>query len=401
MVLFNYSAINDLGKQVKGRINAANPLDLENKVKELNYELIDYKVQKAKKNYLGRRKIKPKDMIMFCVHMEELDRAGVPILDSLVDLRDTVETPKMRDMLADLVEYIRGGDQLSVAMSKRKDIFDELFHGLIAVGEETGNLGDSFGHLSKHIKWQTDFRRKIKKAVTYPIILVVIMVAVITLMMLFVVPQLVDFLQKQGFDLPFYTRWLIATSEFFVQYWWLVVAVIISLPIGFIIAYKRSPKFKYFWDKIFLRIPVLGSLILKINLARFVKFFSVTFTSGLGVLESLEISHKVVTNSIIREQIDIITMDISNGSAIAEAIAARDSFPSLVVRMFRVGEESANMDRALSNVNFFYEREIDDTVEAMVALIQPILLVVMGGILMWIIAAVFGPVYGSFSKMKF
>ena len=400
MALYNYNAINIEGKKVKGKINAANPLDLESKIKELKFELIDYKMIKAKKGGI-RKSIKPKEMIMFCVHMEELDRAGVPIIDSIIDLRDTVDKPKMRDLLTDMVEFIKGGDQLSAALSKRRDAFDDLFCGLVAVGEETGNIGDAFGHLSKHVKWQADFRRKIKKAISYPIVLIVVMLLVVTFMMLAVVPKLLTFLQSQGFALPFYTRALIATSAFFVNYWWAVFSVVIFGPIIFMIIYKRSETFKRSMDRIFLKLPFMGQLILKINLARFCKFFSLTFTSGIGVLESLEISRKVVTNLVIRDAVDEITLDISNGSSISEAIAARKSFPSLVVRMFRVGEESANMDRALSNVNFFFEREIDDTIESLVAMIQPLLLAVMGGILTWIIAAVFGPIYGSFSKMKF
>jgi type IV pilus assembly protein PilC len=161
MALFNYLAINDSGKRVKGKVNAANPVDLENKIKELKYELIDYKVQKARKSRIGRKKIKPKDMIMFCVHMEELDRAGVPILESLIDLRDTVENSKMRDLLSDLVEYIRGGDQLSAAIQKKSEVFGELFYGLVAVGEETGNIGDSHsGIFQSTSNGITDFRRK-------------------------------------------------------------------------------------------------------------------------------------------------------------------------------------------------------------------------------------------------
>jgi type IV pilus assembly protein PilC len=400
MVFFNYTAINHEGKRVKGKMNAANPSDLESKTKELRFDLIDYKVMKPKRSSL-RKTIKPKDMIMFCVHMEELDRAGVPILDSLIDLRDTTENAKMRDLLADLIEFIRGGDQLSQALSKRKDAFDDLFCGLVAVGEETGNIGDSFGHLSKHIKWQTDFKRKIKKAISYPIFLIITMFLVVLFMMLAVVPKLVTFLTNQGFALPFYTRALIATSAFFASYWWVVLAILVATPIVFILLYKRVEPFKRFWDAIFLKLPFMGSLIMKINLARFCKFFSLTFTSGLGVLESLEVSRKVVSNLIIRDSVDEITIEISNGASIAEAISGQKNFPSLVVRMFRVGEESANMERALSNVNFFFEREIDDTVASMVAMIQPALLVVMGGILVWIIAAVFGPIYGSFSKMKF
>ena len=216
MPLYSYYAINKKGKQIRGKMTASNSLDLENRVQELDCDLIDFKVEKSKNAGLGLgSKIKSKDLIMFCVHMEELDKAGVPVLDALIDLRDTVDNPKMRDLLADLCEYIKGGEPLSESLKRRSDVFDKLFVGLVAAGEDTGNIGEAFGHLARHIKWNVDFGRKIKKAVSYPIILVVVMALVVTMMMLFVVPQLVEFLEKQGFDLPFYTKALIATSDFF------------------------------------------------------------------------------------------------------------------------------------------------------------------------------------------
>lgn len=401
MALYHYTAVNTKGKEVKGRINANNSLDLEARLKDLDVQLIDYKIIKSSKKEGLRSKLKPKDLIMFCVHMEELDKAGVPILDSLEDLRDSADNSKFRDLLTDLIEYIKGGDQLSQALSKRSDVFDELFVSLITAGEETGNIGNAFGHLSRHIKWSNDFRRKIKKAISYPIVLIVVMILVVTLMMLFVVPQLTDFLQKQGFDLPIHTRALIATSAFFEEYWWAVVFGIPAVTILTIILYKRNETVRFKMDKFFLKVPGLGPVILKINLARFIKFFSITFNSGLGVLDCLEISKKVVTNRVLRQSVEVAITNISNGVRLTDAIRDTGSFPSLVVRMMKVGEESGNMEDALANVNFFYEREIDDSVEAMVAMIQPTLLVVLGGILTWVIAAVFGPIYASFSKMKF
>ncbi|MDX1950465.1 MAG: type II secretion system F family protein [Rickettsiales bacterium] len=400
MPLYSYFAISKDGKENRGKMTANNVLDLEARIKELDCDLVDYKLVKEKKAGIGA-KVKPKDMIMLCVHMEELERAGVPILDSLIDLRDSIDNPRMRDLLSDLCQYIKGGEKLSSALSKRKDVFDELFISLVSAGEETGNLADIFGQLSKHIKWTNDFRRKVKKAITYPIVLIVVMTIVISLMMLFVVPQLVDFLQKQGFDLPFHTRALIATSNFFADYWWVIIFGIPAQITILILLYKRHEPFRKGVDRVLLKVPGIGPVIQKVNIARFVKFFSITFNSGLGVLESLDISGRVVTNRVLKESIEAIKQNISEGVRITEALAENGSFPSLVVRMFKVGEDSGNMERSLANINYFYEREIDDAVEAMVAMIQPTLLVVMGSTLMWVIAAVFGPVYSSFSKMKF
>lgn len=398
---YSYISVDDSGKEIKGKMNANNPLDLETRLRDLKLELVDYKAENVSKKPGVRAGLKPKELVMFCVHMEELEKAGVPIIDSLMDLRDSAENAKLRDLLTDLCEFLKGGDQLSAALKKRSDVFDELFVSLISAGEETGNIGDAFGHLSKHIKWSNDFRRKIKKAISYPIVLIVVMLAVVTLMMLFVVPQLTTFLQKQGFDLPMHTRALIATANFFADYWWTVVFGIPLLFVIFILTYRNNESFRYKVDKLALRIPGVGPVILKINLARFIKFFAITFSSGLGILECMAISRKVVANRILREAVDIATQSISNGTRLADAVRETGAFPSLVSRMIKVGEDSGNMESALANVNFFYEREIDDSVEAMVAMIQPTLLVVLGGILTWVIAAVFGPIYASFSKMKF
>jgi type IV pilus assembly protein PilC len=398
---YNYVAIDKKGAYMRGKMSASNQMDLTERLTNNGMELIDYKLLGQRKKKVIGGKLKPKELIMFCVHMEELERAGVPVIDAIMDLRDSVDNPKMRDILTDLTEYVKGGDLLSAALRKRQDVFDELFCGLVATGEETGNIGDSFGHLSKHIKWNNDFRRKIKKALSYPIFLVIVMILVMIIMMIGVVPKLVGFLTAQGFDLPGYTKALIATSAFFENYWHLVIAGIFGTVFATMAIYKFNEPARYKMDTILLKLPGIGPVILKINLARFIKFFSITFSSGLGVLEALAVAKKVVSNRVLKKSIDDAYSYISEGRRLTDAIARTERFPSLVVRMFKVGEDSGNMERSLSNVNFFYEREIDDAVGAMIAMIQPTLLVFMGGLMFWIILSVFGPIYGSFSQMKF
>lgn len=403
MAVFKYEALDRRGKKVAGKIASQSSLELENKLKRLNLTLIDFKVEQGGSSFfgLGGGSIKNKDMIMFCVHMSELDKAGVSVIDSLVDMRDTVENPSMKNVLADVVEFIKGGDSFSNALRRKKDVFDDLFCGLVEAGEETGNISESFNHLAEHIKWNSDFKRKIKKAMTYPIVLIVMMIGIISLMMGFVVPQLIDFIKKQGFELPAHTVALIKTSEFFENNWPYLVVGVPLLFILFVVFYKTSYSFRYSMDKFFLKIPVIGSVITKINIARFVKFFSITFNSGLGILESLEVSQKVVSNEVLKESIGNVALLISEGSTVTGAFELVGTFPMLVIRMFNVGEESGNMTRSLENINFFYEREINDAVDALVGLIQPTLMFVLGGTLLWIITAVFGPIYGSFGDMKF
>jgi len=401
MPTYSYTAVNESGATAKGKVTASNEFDLEERLREQDLMLLNYKAEKKSKGGLLGGKIGVKELIMLCVHLEQLDKAGVPLLDALADMRDSADSAAFRDVMSDIFEQVKGGEMLSAAMSKRPDVFNDVFIGLIAAGEKTGNMSASFGHLSHHLKWNNDLRRSIKKAMSYPIALILVMTGVISLMMIFVIPQLVDFLESQGFDLPIHTRALIATSEFFVNYWYLVLGIPIIFLVIMITLYKNSDTVRYRIDSILLKSPFIGIVILKINLARFSHFFAITFSSGIGVLDCLDTARKVIGNMVIKEAVTFIIQNVSEGNSLTGAISTTQRFPSLVVRMFKVGEDSGNMDDALRNINFFYDREVEDSVARMISVLQPTITIVMGAIMFWVVAAVFGPLYGSFSEIDF
>lgn len=397
---YRYVAVNDMGKTVKGTLKAANELDLEDRLKRYNLELIKASTSRSLLPKL-KGKLKTKDLIMLCISMEQLDRAGVPLLDALADLRDTGHSAAFRDLMSEIHENVKGGDMLSEALEARSDIFSEVFTGLIGAGEKTGNMANAFMHLADHLKWQAEMNRKVKKALKYPIALLVLMSGVIAIMMTAVVPQLTEFLDGQGFDLPWYTELLIKTSDAFVEFWYLIFGLPVLTIILIVVLYKVSTSIRYFIDAILLRTPVMGGVILKSNLARFCRFFGICYTSGIGVLECLNITHKVMSNAVLQDSVMQISQNVAEGNTVSHSIEMTGRFPSLVLRMFKVGEESGNMDRALQNVNFFYDREVSDSVDALVGMIQPTLTLVMGLMMFWIIAAIFGPLYSTFSEMEF
>ncbi len=401
MINYKYSAVNDLGRTIKGTMAAANSDDLEARLKEIGLDIIDYREIEDKKTSFFAKNITARDLIMFCIHMEQLDKAGVPLMDALADLRDTSDSPRLKELMAQIYESVKGGKMLSAALAEHPRIFGEVFTGLVAAGEKTGHMSDSFGHLSHHIKWNEDIRRKVKKSIRYPIILLVMMVAVISIMMLFVVPQLSSFMLSQGFDLPLHTRALIWTSDTFVKYWYAILGIPTVAVVVIIMMYRSSEDFAYQVDKIALKTPFVGKNISKIDLARFSQFFSVTFMSGIDILECLRTAQNVVGNRIIKEAIQYVRRSVSEGNSLTSSLKVSNQFPSLVIRMFKIGEESGEMGKALDNINFFYEREVNDSVESTVELIQPALTIILGGVLFWITAAVFGPLYDSFTKMSF
>lgn len=402
MPSYKYSAINDRGNTIRGTVMAENEMDLEARLKDLGLDLVNAREVRSRSGSTGKNtKVKTKDLIIMCMHLEQLDRAGVPLHDSLADVRDSTESAKLKDVLTGVYESVKTGTLFSKALSAYPRVFNDVFVGLIAAGEKTGNLSMSFIHLGEHLKWSDDLKRKVKKASRYPIVLLVILSGVITALMMFTVPKMIEFIVSQGFDIPIHTRALIVVSHAFADYWYLILGMPVVIIFGLMLLYRINEAFAYKVDSIALKMPLIGHVIRKIDMARFTHFFAVMFNSGIDVIESLEAARGVVNNRVLKESITLVINNVTDGNSITSSLRLSQQFPNLVVRMFKVGEDSGNLNEALENINFFYNREVNDAVDSLVGSIQPILTVVMGALIFWIIAAVFGPLYQSFSKMKF
>ncbi len=400
MPVYSYKALNRSGRKITGTMTAANEVDLQERLGVIGLDVIDCKITKEGKGSVFGS-ITMQDLIIFCIHIEQLERAGVPILESIADIRDTAETPKIKGIMAEIYESIRGGSMFSAALAEHPKVFNNVFVSLVQAGEKSGNLQEVFHHLAHHLKWVNSIQRKIKKAIYYPMFLLMLMGGIIALMMLFVIPKLSEFLLAQNFELPIYTKALIATSHFFSDYWYLLLLTPILLGFGTKFLAKTSEDFAYAVDNFKLHIPYIGGTIRKIELARFCHFFAIMYRSGIGILDCLDVANNVIKNKVIRDNVGVVKSSVAEGNSLTESLRVSNQFPNLIIRMFKVGEESGNLDTCLENVNFFYDREVEDAVSNMVGVIQPFLTIVMGGIMMWVSIAVFGPLYNSFSHMKF
>lgn len=399
MSVYSYKALNEEGNTVRGKLPAENEAELESKLKQSNLDLISAEiVRESSFNLLGGT-ITLEELTLVCIHLHHLEEAGVPLLESIADLRDTSENPKLRQVMMDLYDSLKNGKTFSQALESHPKVFDNIFVGLIKAGERTGNFADVFGHLEHHFKWVGDLRTKIKKATYYPIFLLFLMIGVVTLMMVFVIPKLTAFLLSQNIELPIYTTALIATSKYLGKKW--LTIVMIPIVIFFIIKAIQltSEKGAYIIDKVKINLPVVGIVIRKIEIARFCHFFAITYKSGIGILECLDSSADVVQNRVIKQAIRQMRQDVTDGRRLTESLMMSGEFPQLVIRMFKVGEDSGNLDHALVNINTFYDAEIDTAVSNMVGFMQPALTLVMGGLMMWITLSVFGPIYGSFGNV--
>ncbi len=240
---------------------------------------------------------------------------------------------------------------------------------------------------------------KIRKATRYPMILTFVVIITISVMMGVVVPEITDFLKEMDIALPMYTVALIATSSFFAEYWYYVISAPIVLFVMYKVMRKNMPGFAYAMDKWFLKAPVFGELIRKISIARFAQTFGALYASGIDAIRALESSKKTVTNLYLIESLDNIIESVKTGSSLSEAFKNTGEFPSLVIRMLRIGEESGELQQTLEQVTNFYANDVDESVGNMITMIEPTLTFVIGGMLLWIAAGVFGPVYSSFDTM--
>ncbi len=398
MANFKYKAITQEGKYISGKIAADNPSELMSLLKSSSLELVSYREEKNRGSTLFSG-LKSAELVTIFIHLEQLDRAGVSIIDSIQDLKETADSSKIKNLMQEIYESIKNGNLFSESLAKRPDIFKPTYIGLIAMGEKTGNLSNSFSNIIDDVKWNIEIRRKTRKAILGPLFGIILMFVVLGVMTAVVVPKVTGFLSAQNIGLPFLTIALIKFSNFVQEYWFIIITTPPSIWAIFKIL-ERFPKLHVKIDYLKLKMPIFGPIITKIESAKFCQFFSMTFKSGLGVLECLDSSSVTLKNKAIKSGIAFVRQQVSDGQSLSGSISATKFFPNLVVRMFKVGEESGNMESSLKNIKYFYDKEINDSIDRIVSLIQPTITIVMGGMIAWIAVAVFGPIYSTFSNLQ-
>ena len=323
------------------------------------------------------------------------------MLDSLADIRDTTDHTTLRDVMSEIHRDVSEGSSLSESMSRHPKVFGNLYISLISAGEDTGDLTSSYLQLMKFLKWMDMMQSQIKKATRYPIILLAAVLLVMVVMMGYVVPEVVGFIKNIGQELPFYTIWLINTSEFFQSYWWAILGGPPAVFIGVKALKKMSGDFAYRLDYMMLSWPVYGNLTRKINIARYAQTFGALFASGIDIVNCLVSSRATVNNLALIEAVEAVEAYVQAGSPLSEAFSLSGEFPSLVTRMIKIGEESGNLTSVLEQVSEFYTKDVDEAIQGMIAMIEPMLTAFLGIMILWIAAAVFGPIYSSFENIGF
>lgn len=401
MAVFAYRSVDALGKRVKGRLEAVNLIDLEMRLKRIGLDLINAELANdARRALFGGSRITRRDLITFCFHLEQMTSSGLPLLEGLTELRDSVESQRFREVIGSMIESIEGGKTMSEALADHPTVFSSVFTSLTRAGERTGQLPEVLRRIADMLKWQDELAAHTKKIILYPSFVGVVVFAAVAFLMIHLVPQLAGFLKNLGQELPVQTRALVAVSDFMRAYWYLLLAIP-PLLAGFIIVGARySPSFAYTVDRRKLDIPYIGPILHKIILSRFASTFAMMYAAGITVLDALKISEDVAGNLAVSDALARAGNLISDGQNITLAFQSVGLFPPLVLRMLKVGESTGGLDTSLLNVSYFYNREVRESIERVQALIEPTLTVILGLILGWVLLAVLGPIYDAIGKLK-
>ena len=400
MALFAYRAVDEEGKISSGSLDATNAIDLELRLRRLGLDLITFESVKRSVAARSRHVTRP-ELITFCFHLSQLLRAGVNIIEALTDLRDTVDNPGFRQVMAGLVEDIGGGLRLSEALANHPYIFDGVFVALVRAGEQSGQLNEVLDELAENLKWQDEMASQAQRALIYPSIVLVVVVGVIFVLMIFLVPQLAVTFKSLVPKLPRETEILIALSNVFVKWWYLLLGVPIAAATAIYLVARTNDALQHRLAMISIRLPVIGPIRYKIMLARFSTFFAMLYRSGISVLDCIQICEKIMGNRVMEQALQRVGRSISEGQGISQAFTATKLFPPLVLRMLRVGESTGGLDSALLNVSYFYNREVREGISKMQSLIGPATTIVLGSLIVGILYTIFLPLYDVISKIKF
>jgi len=401
MPLYTYKAIDTQGKSVIGRTEAVNPFDLEQRLLRMGLDLVYGAPTSQTAKLIGGARISRQDLINFCFHLEQLAGAGVPVVEGLMDLRESVENQRFREVISGLLESIEGGKNLSQALAEYPEVFSKVFVSLVRSGEQTGRLAEVLKSLSESLKWEDELAAQTKKIIMYPAFVGSIVLLVTFFLMVYLVPQMVGFIRNMGEEIPLQTRILIVVSDICVDYWWAVLSAPFVLWFGVKFAARANPAVAYAIDRYKISMPLVGPILKKIILSRFASSFAMMYSSGITVLDAIRSCEEIVGNRPVEYALRGAGQQIAEGKNLTVAFQDAGLFPPLVIRMLRIGENTGALDTALLNVSYFYNREVREAIGKLQAMIEPALTVVLGAILGWVMLAVLGPVYDTISKMKF
>jgi type IV pilus assembly protein PilC len=379
----------------KGEMDAVDELAVRALLRRQGFKSIEVKKKpKDISEYLPflKGKVKDKDVVVFCRIFSTMINAGLPLIQCLDLLAQQEQNKAFKNIIKKVKEDVEGGASLTEALKKHPAVFDDLFANLVAAGEAAGILDIILQRLSNYMEKAMKLKSKVKGAMTYPAAVLVISTGVVTLLLLKVIPVFKKMFEGMGGELPGPTQFLVNASEFAQSYWWIMAGIIVAVIIAFGRFYKTE-KGHWIIDSLILKSPIFGPLLKKVAVAKFSRTLSTMMSSGVPILEGLNIVSKTSGNVVVEAALVKTRQSISEGRTIAEPLSETGIFPAMVVQMIAVGEATGALDSMLSKIADFYDDEVDAAVEAMTALLEPVMMVFLGGIVGGMIIAMYLPIF--------
>ena len=387
--IFEWEGRDKNGKIVRGEMRAGGEAVINATLRRQG--IMVTKVRKRRTS--GGRSIKQKDIAIFTRQLATMMKAGVPLLQAFDIVARGAANPRLTKLLTDIRSDVETGTSLSAAFRKHPLHFDALYCNLVEAGEAGGILEALLDRLAIYQEKTMALKSKIKSALMYPIAVIVVAFVVLTVIMIFVIPAFKDVFKSFGADLPAPTLVVIALSEFFVSYWWAVFGLIFGGGYFFFESWKRSEKMQMAMDRLLLRIPIFGDLINKSVIARWTRTLSTMFAAGVPLVEALDSVGGASGNAVYAQATEQIQRDVSTGSSLTTSMTATGVFPTMVLQMSAIGEESGSLDHMLGKAAEFYEEEVDEMVKGLSSLMEPFIIVILGVLIGGIVVSMYLPIF--------
>ena len=397
MSLYEYLAVDNTGKSVKGDYQAKTRNEVVDFLHEKNLVVVhvDEKLKTGLGDILNLQigGIPLTNRVIFSKQFATMLSAGLPLLQALEVLASQEKNVPFRKSLEDVIQLVEGGSKLSRALAKQKGIYTDVELNLIAAGEESGNLVEMIQKVAENLEKQKDFQSKVRGAMIYPVIIFFAIIVVVTLLMLFMVPAVEDLYADFGGKLPWITQLVVNMSKFFVSYWWALLFILIAGVVSFKY-YTSTPSGRSVMDRFLLRMPIFGKLNEKVQVAEFSRLLSMLIKSGIPIIDALNIVAGALSNTHFKNAVHFAAKEVGKGVPLAVPISKAEVFPLIVSRIIATGETTGNLDKVLADISKYYQTEVDNMTSNLTKLMEPIILLIVGGVVGFLALVVYMPIYG-------
>ncbi|WP_263260314.1 type II secretion system F family protein [Pseudomonas sp. RIT-PI-S] len=390
--VFSWDGVDRKGNRLKGELTALNPALVKAQLRRQG--IVPGKVKKKSSSIFSKgKKIKPLDIAFFTRQMATMMRAGVPLLQAFDIIAEGVDKQSMRDLVLDLKQEVAAGNSFASALRRKPEYFDDLYCNLVNAGEQAGALETLLDRVATYKEKTEALKAKIKKAMTYPIAVLVVAFIVSGILLIKVVPQFQSVFQGFGAELPAFTQMVINLSELLQNWWYIVLPALIGVGLLFRRAYKKNVKFRDTIDRALLRTPIIGQILYKSSVARYARTLSTTFAAGVPLVEALDSVAGATGNVVFRTAVNQVRQDVSTGMQLNASMRSTGTFPSMAVQMTAIGEESGALDEMLGKVANYYEEEVDNAVSSLTTLMEPMIMAVLGVLVGGLVIAMYLPIF--------